>query len=160
MTNLLAPTTADGWLEQALLERLRGNDEAAARSEQRAHDCDGYTPDMCVRSYLLHAAKRHAQFKDDERWAEVLTSAQEHARGDLYAQLMILAGTGSSLIWRGRVAEAFFMLVAADTILAPLARIHPRFFGLWMYALKEVVFALRCLAEQPDEAAKVIAQLG
>ena len=52
------------------------------------------------------------------------------------------------------------MLIAADAILAPLARIHPRFFQLRMYALKEVSFALRCLAEQPDEAAKVIAQLG
>lgn len=159
MTDLLAPTTADGWLLQALLERLRGNDEAAARSEQSAHRCPGYQPGMCVGNYLLPAAQRHAQFADDERWAAALTSAQEHAQGDLYAQLLILVSTGSALVWRGRVAEGFTLLIIADMLLAPLACTHHQFFELWMHVTREQGFTLRNLAEQPEEAAKVIALL-
>jgi hypothetical protein len=160
MTDLLAPSTANGWLQQALIERLRGHDEAASRSEQSAHSCPDYTSGMCVGGYLLPAAKRHAQFTDDKRWAEVLASAREHAEGNLHAQLMILVSTGSALIWRGKVAEGYILLLVANALLSTLARALPQFFGLWMDTTRELGFALRCLAEQPDEAAKAFALLG
>ena len=160
MTDLLAPTTADGWLQQALLERLRGNDKAALRSEQSAHACPGYTPSMCVGGYLLPAAKRHAQYAHDERWMEALVSAQEHAQGNLHAQLMILVSTGSALIWRGSVAEGYALLAVVNTLLARLSQAVPQFFGLWTGTTRELGFAIRRLTEEPDEAAKAFALLG
>lgn len=160
MTGVLAPATAGDWLLQALLERLRGHNEAALRSEQSAHSCPGYRPGMCVAGYLLPAAKRHAQSHNDAQWAEALASAQEHAKGNFGAQLMILASTGSALIWRGMVAEGYILLLAANTVLTPLARALPQFFGLWMDTTRELGFALHRLNKQPDEAARVFVMLG
>lgn len=144
-----AHTAAGDLLLDALLARLRGQDELADQCEESVHRCDGYTPTQCINGYLLPAASRHAQFDRPERMGEMLTRAREHAAGNTLAQLRVIIGTGTALGWLGDLTAACVWISAANSMIAPLAIAGiPGYTDLWMHATRELEFILRQLRER------------
>lgn len=141
-----APATAGNLLMDALLARLRGQDELAVQCEEAAHRCEDYTPMHCINGLLLPAATRHAQFERPDRMGEMLMRAREHAAGDALAHLRVIVGTGTALGWLGDLTAACVWISAANGLIAPLAMAGvPGYINLWIHTTRELEFAIRRL---------------
>jgi hypothetical protein len=144
-----APAAAGNLLNDALLARLRGQDELAVQCEESAHQCDGYTPMQCINGLLLPAATRHAQFERPDRMGEMLARAREHAGDNPLAHLRVIVGTGTALGWLGDLVAACVWISAANGLIAPLAVAGvPGYADLWMHSTRELEFAIRRLRER------------
>lgn len=159
MTNH-APAAASHLLTDALLARLREQDDTAAQCEELAHSCTDYMPEWCIAGYLLPAAKRHAQFEDVDRMNQMLSAAWAHAGTNPRAQLRVIAGSGIALAWLGQLARAYVLISTANMLIAPFALAGaPGYNSLWMHTTRELGFVLQQLPGRPAELRRLQAAL-
>lgn len=149
--------TASEWLIRALIENIKGNEEAANRCERSAMQCDDFTNEEFV-AYLVAAAQRHAQYENDRKMQSHLERADAHATS-YRSRLILIIGIGNALSWRGYAAEALIWLYAAQRLFALPGLTFTANLDLWCEVTQAAQFTLRRVADDPVAKAKLAAVL-